>query len=146
MPDLYLLQGSCHCGRIAFSFSSSISPEKFTPRACDCSFCQRHGALYISDPDGSLVLDIKEAAALGEYQFGHKLAKFIFCRNCGVYVAILFKTEGQIFGSVNSRCIEGDVRFGDPQIVSPQTLGAEQKKERWSKVMISQVQLRTSVS
>jgi hypothetical protein len=145
MPDLYLLQGSCHCGRIAFSFSSRIPPEKFTPRACDCSFCQRHGALYISDPDGSLVLDVKEATALGEYQFRHKLATFLFCRNCGVVVAVLFKTEDRIFGSVNSRCIGGDVRFGDCQIVSPQILGAEQKKERWSKVMIPHVQLRTSV-
>src|SRR5262245_46468838 len=112
MPNLYSLQGSCHCGRITFSFSSMIPPEKFTPRSCDCSFCQRHDALYISDPNGSLVVDVKEATALGEYQFAHKLATFLFCRNCGVLVAVLFKTDGQIFGSVNSRCIEGDIGFG----------------------------------
>jgi hypothetical protein len=146
MPDIYLLQGNCHCGRIIFNFSSRISPEKFTPRACDCSFCQRHGALYISDPNGSLVLDVKEAGALGEYQFGHKLAKFLFCRHCGVFVAVLFKTQDRIFGSVNSRCIGGDIRFRDAQIISPQALGAEQKKERWGKVMIPDVQLRASVS
>jgi hypothetical protein len=145
MPDLYLLQGSCHCGRIAFNFSSSVWPEKFTPRVCDCSFCQRHGALYISDPNGRLVVEIKEANALGEYQFGHKLAKFLFCRHCGVLVAVLFKTEDRIFGSVNCRCIGGNVRFGDSQIVSPQILDAERKKERWSKVMIPDVELRMSV-
>ena len=90
MADSNLMQGSCHCGRITFSFLSSVPPEKYSPRACDCSFCQRHGALYISDQNGSLVLDIKEADALGEYRFGHKLGKFVFCRNCGVFVAVLF--------------------------------------------------------
>src|SRR5262249_46899024 len=64
VADLKPLKGSCHCGRIAFSFSSTIPPEKYNPRACDCSFCQRHGALFISDPNGSLVLEVKEANAL----------------------------------------------------------------------------------
>ena len=52
----------------------------------------------ISDQNGSLVLDIKEADALGEYRFGHKLGKFVFCRNCGVFVAVLFETDGRMFG------------------------------------------------
>ena len=142
VADLKPLEGSCHCGRIAFSFSSLVSPEKFTPRACDCSFCQRHGALYISDPNGSLVLDVKEPNALGEYQFGHELANFLYCRHCGVFVAVLFESGDRTFGSVNSRCIAGDIKFGDFQTVSPQKLDAQQKKERWAKVMIPNVQVR----
>ncbi len=144
MADLSSMQGGCHCGRIALSFSTAIPPEKFSPRACDCSFCQRHGALYISDPNGGLVIDVKEAKALGEYRFGHGLAKFLFCRNCGVFVAVLFETDGRVFASVNSRCIGGGVRFGDAQVTSPQKLGAEEKKERWAKIMIPDVQVRMS--
>ena len=128
MADSNPMRGSCHCGRITFSFLSSVPPEKYSPRACDCSFCQRHGALYISDQNGSLVLDIKEADALGEYRFGDKLGKFVFCRNCGVLVAVLFETDGRMFGSVNSRCIGENVKFGDFEIISPQKLNAEQKK------------------
>lgn len=139
-----LMLGNCHCGQIALSFSSVIPPEKFSPRACDCSFCQRHGALYISDPNGSLVIDVKESNALGEYRFGHGLAKFLFCRNCGVFVAVLFETEDRLFASVNARCIGGGVTFGNPQIASPQKLNAEEKKERWAKIMIPDVQVRMS--
>jgi len=142
VADLKPLKGSCHCGRIAFSFSSTIPPEKYNPRACDCSFCQRHGALFISDPNGSLVLEVKEANALGEYRFGHELAKCLFCRHCGVFVAVLFETGDRTFASVNSRCIGGDIKFGDFQIVSPQKLNAQQKKERWAKLMTPDVQVR----
>jgi hypothetical protein len=38
----------------------------------------------------------------------------------------------------------GDVKFGDFQIVSPQKLDAEQKKERWARVMIPDVTVGVS--
>jgi hypothetical protein len=136
------MQGGCHCGQIALSFSTAIPPEKFSPRACDCSFCQRHGASFISDPNGGLVIDVKDANALGEYRFGHGLAKFLLCRNCGVFVAVLFEIDDRTFASVNSRCIGGDVSFGNPQTASPQKLNADEKKERWAKIMIADVQVR----
>jgi hypothetical protein len=143
LRDMPVMRGSCHCGQITFRFASNIRPEEFTPRACDCSFCQRHGATFISDQNGSLELNIKQADALGEYRFGHNLAKFLFCRHCGVFVAALFETGDRIFGSVNTRCM-GDVKFGDFQIVSPQKLDAEQKKERWARVMIPDVTVGVS--
>src|SRR5262245_10244575 len=70
------------------------------------------------------------------------LANFVYCRHCGVFVAVLFETGDRTFGSVNSRCIGGDIKFGDFQTVSPQKLDAQQKKERWAKVMIPDVQVR----
>jgi hypothetical protein len=141
VADLNVMRGGCHCGRIALSFSSSIPAGEFSPRACDCSFCVKHGAQYISDRNGSLVVNIKETDALGEHRFGHNLAKFLFCQYCGTFVAVLFETDGRIFGSVNTRCIEAGVKFGVPQTVSPQKLNADQKKERWAKVMIPDVQV-----
>lgn len=143
MTDLKLMQGRCHCGRIALSFSTAIPPEKFSPRACDCSFCQKHGASFISDPNGRLLIDVKESNALGEYRFGHGLAKFLFCRNCAVFVAVLFQSEGLTFASVNSRCMGGIV-FGSPQTTSPRELNAEEKKQRWAKIMIPNVEVRVS--
>ena len=37
-----------------------------------------------------------------------------------------------------------NVKFGDFEIISPQKLNAEQKKERWPKVMTRDVQVRMS--
>jgi hypothetical protein len=141
--DSSVIRGSCHCGSIRFAFTSTIAPEQLSPRACDCSFCQRHGASYISDPNGSLKLEAGNADALGTYRQGHGLAQFVFCHRCGVLVAVLFETEGRRFASLNSRCVE-NVRFGDVTPVSPQTLSSEQKVERWLKVMIPDVELAVS--
>jgi len=144
VTDLNVLKGGCHCGRISLVFSSSICTEEFSPRACDCSYCVKHGAQFISDRNGSLVVNVKEADALGEHRFGHELAKFLFCKSCGTFVVVLFEADGRTFGSVNTRCFEAGVKFGDPQTVSPQKLNADQKKERWTKVMTPDVQVNIS--
>jgi hypothetical protein len=137
------LHGSCHCGRLSLTFSTRIAPESFSPRTCDCSFCTRHGAAYISDPEGSLVIESREADAIGRYMFGDGLAKFLLCTHCGVLVAVLFESEGRTFASVNSRCIT-DASFGVPQVASPQQLDAAQKRERWTRLMIPDVELRVA--
>jgi hypothetical protein len=141
--DSSVIRGSCHCGSIRFAFVSTIAAERLCPRACDCSFCQRHGASYISDPNGSLRLEVEKADALGTYRLGHGLAQFVFCRHCGVLVAVLFETEGRRFASLNSRCAQ-DARFGEPKSVSPQTLSSDEKTERWRQVMIPDVELAVS--
>ena len=140
MSDSNVIQGSCHCGSIRFVFRSTIAPEQLVPRACDCSFCQRHGASYISDPNGSLRLEIDQVGALGTYRQGHGLAQFVFCLQCGVLVAVLFETEGKRFASVNSRCVR-DTRLGEAGPASPQTLSSDEKTERWRQVMIPDVEL-----
>lgn len=141
--SLHRLHGSCHCGRLSLTFSTRIAPERFSPRACDCSFCVRHGAAYISDPEGSLVIEASHAEALARYAFGHGLARFLLCAQCGVLVAVLFENEGRTYASVNSRCIT-DAQLGEPQVASPQKLDAAQKRERWTRLMIPDVELRVA--
>jgi hypothetical protein len=136
------LRGSCHCGRLALTFSTRIAPERFSPRACDCSFCMRHGAAYISDPEGSLLIEARQADALARYSFGHGLARFLLCAQCGVLVAVLFENEGRTYASVNARCV--DAKFGEPKVASPQKLDAAQKRERWTRLMIPDVELRVT--
>lgn len=86
------------------------------------------------------------ADALGRYAFGHGLARFLHCTNCGVLVAVLFEDEGSsVFASVNSRCIS-DARFGESQVASPQKLDAEQKRERWTRLMIPDVEVRIATA
>ena len=55
------LAGSCHCG-------ASRPAAELQARACQCSFCTRHGAMTVSDPAGRAVFDI-ERTALARYQF-----------------------------------------------------------------------------
>jgi hypothetical protein len=81
-----ILRGACHCGHIAIEFTTSQAAGDLPLRACDCSFCRRHGAKSTSDPDGKLTI-LADTGALERYRFGMRVTDFILCRNCGTYIA-----------------------------------------------------------
>ena len=47
--------GGCHCGSVRWQFVSPLASASFVPRACDCDFCSRHRAAWISDPAGATI-------------------------------------------------------------------------------------------
>ncbi|MCC7167382.1 MAG: hypothetical protein IT565_07410 [Rhodospirillales bacterium] len=138
------LRGGCHCGNITVAFETAIHPEKLSPRACDCSFCRKHGATYVSDPEGSLAIAVGDSAQLAEYRQGSQSARFLICRACGVMVAVLFEAEEGLYGAVNATCLESNVPLATPQTVSPQKLGPEDKTRRWKKVWTPRVRMMVS--
>ena len=135
--------GSCHCGRLRLVFSTARHPLDFTPRACDCSFCRKHGAAYVSDPAGQLSVSVREDA-LRKYRQGSDTADFLLCGKCGVLVAVIFEHAGRLHGAVNVGCLEGNNEFMAPVPASPQTLSAEEKISRWLELWIPDVELNAS--
>ena len=133
-----VLEGGCHCGKVRVELTTSIRPADFRPRACDCSFCTKHGAAYVSDPDGRLRVTGSEM--LAEYRQGSGTARMLLCRGCGVLVAAVLEEDGRRYGTVNAKCLEG-VAFGEPQAVSPQTLGVDDKKARWRRLWTPNVEI-----
>jgi hypothetical protein len=85
--------GGCHCGNIRLTFASGIEPGQIEVRACQCSFCLRHGSLAVSDPSGALTITIRDAAQLQRYMFGLRTAEYLVCRECGVYVAAVTRDD-----------------------------------------------------
>jgi hypothetical protein len=81
-----ILRGECHCGRVEVSFETALSPNELEVRACQCSFCRRHGAKTVTDAAGRLAISAQDGA-LARYRFGLRTADFLICRTCGVYVA-----------------------------------------------------------
>ena len=138
-----VLKGGCHCGKVKVELATSIRPEDFRPRACDCSFCTKHGAAYVSDPGGKLSITVGAPGALAEYRQGSGTASMLLCRSCGILVAAVFEDGGRRYGTVNSRCLEG-VAFGAPQAVSPQALGVAEKKSRWERLWTPDVEITGS--
>ena len=49
-----LIRGSCHCGNISFELNWLPDPTEIPARACNCSFCTKHGGVWTSLPTGSL--------------------------------------------------------------------------------------------
>jgi len=69
---------NCHCGNI--SITSEKEPETIT--RCNCSICNRYGAMWSYFTPEKLTIDI---GALGSksYSWGDKNINFIFCHSCG---------------------------------------------------------------
>src|SRR4029450_9767709 len=95
--ELRAYEGGCHCGAIGFVYRTALPAERWSIRACQCTFCRAHDALSTSDPRGELEFQLREPALLQRYRFGRRTADFLLCRRCGVYVGARMAAEGRTF-------------------------------------------------
>lgn len=99
-------RGSCHCGALGFEFRTGIPPASWSVRACQCSFCLKHGGVYTSDPAGSVRFVHGDPAQVSRYRFGHKTADFLFCRRCGGYLGAYTEEDGQALFVLNIHALD----------------------------------------
>lgn len=134
------LPGGCHCGALHVAFETALDIASIVPRACDCSFCTRHAAAYVSDPRGKLSITAATAGDALVYRQGSNNAAFLVCGHCGVLVAVVSGSDAGTFGAVNVRCLEA-TGFAQPVAASPQRLDAAEKLARWSTLWVPDVTL-----
>jgi hypothetical protein len=96
-----LIRGSCHCGNISFRLDWSPDPREIPARACDCTFCTKHGGLWTSNPDGALEVSVREPAKMSKYAFGTKTASFHVCAACGAVPLVTSEIDGRTYAVVN---------------------------------------------
>ena len=135
------LHGQCFCGNIQVDVEVTYETTGFSPRACDCSFCQAHGAAYVSDPRGKLQIRCGSYGVTSFQQGGDtdSQASFYFCSRCGVLTHVLHhlhdavdSTVTKSIGAINYRIIPNFAQvFASPVAVSPRTLTTAEKIERW---------------
>ena len=135
---------SCCCGNIEAKVELSEPISSFTPRACDCNFCTKHGAAYLSDPNGALAIQIRNPNEIAKYKHGSGIADFITCKLCGVFVAVTYSLEGQLLGSLNSRTLESMSDLAEPQNASPKLLPDTDKIGRWEQIWFQNVTIENS--
>jgi hypothetical protein len=100
------LRGGCHCGNISVEFETVLDPTALQLRACQCSFCRKHGARTTSDPRGALRVSVREADLLSRYRFALGITDFFMCRSCCVYVAATMETSTAIVGTLNVNVLD----------------------------------------
>ena len=98
------LEGACHCGAIGVAFEVE-DDAALCPRHCGCSFCQKHGSLYVSAPSGRLTITLAEPDRVSRYAFGHKTATFLICSRCGVEAAAVCEMEGRLYAVLNANLL-----------------------------------------
>jgi hypothetical protein len=135
------VSGSCYCGNIRIQASFSQDLASYNPRACDCDFCRKHAAGYVSDPSGSLRIEIRSDLEVNRFRQGSNTAEMLVCRACGVLVGALYRDSNRLFGTLNAKALDSDVSLGPEKSVSPKTLSADQKVQRWRDLWFPEVLL-----
>jgi hypothetical protein len=92
----------CHCGEVRFEVTTDLSSVV----ACNCSLCQKRGALWSFVPAEHFGLRAG-AEDLKDYQFGKKTLHHLFCAQCGVGAFSRGKNpKGEDMVAVNVRCLD----------------------------------------
>ena len=97
-----LYKGSCHCGRIAFQIEGTLEGAT----SCNCSICQRKGALMWFIPRDQLQLLTPDESA-NTYTFNRHAIKHRFCPKCGMHpYGEGADPKGNVMAAINIRCLE----------------------------------------
>jgi hypothetical protein len=134
-----VLQGHCHCGNIEVRFTTVNPAGQLRLRRCTCSFCSRHGARAVSDPDGSVEIHVNDAAQMLRYRFGLRSADFLICRRCGIYVAAVMADADQYYATLNANVFDTPdfrERPAEPFDYSNETVEERcaRRRQRWTPV------------
>jgi hypothetical protein len=101
------IQGKCHCGNIDFTLQWPVPIAELVARACNCSFCLKHGGVWTSRPDAQLQAVIADPLLASRYRFGTATADFWVCTRCGVLPLVTCEIEGKLHAVVNVNTFEG---------------------------------------
>ncbi|MBO0742510.1 MAG: hypothetical protein J2P51_13910 [Hyphomicrobiaceae bacterium] len=133
---MWTLMGTCHCGAIRATLHSTKAPAALHVRACQCSFCMRHGAMTVSDPAGRATFQLQRAA-LTRYQFGTRTGTSLICARCGVYAGVILEDGGETWSVLNVRGLavaELQGRLAEPVVYDGETPKARiaRRKAKWT--------------
>jgi hypothetical protein len=101
-----VIHGKCHCGNIAFELEWPDGPPDITARACDCSFCVKHGGVWTSNPRSRLAVTVRDAALVSKYTFGTHTATFHVCSRCGAVPLVTSQIADHVYAVVNVNVLE----------------------------------------
>jgi hypothetical protein len=93
--------GGCHCGGVRFEVALA---EVVEAQTCNCSMCAKTGFVHIIVPESRFRIT-KGAERLAEYTFNTRVARHLFCAECGIKA--FYRPRSNPDGwSVNARCLD----------------------------------------
>jgi hypothetical protein len=101
-----LLNGKCHCGNITFELEWEGDAAEIPARACECSFCVKHGGVWTSNPKSRLLVAIRDASLVSKYAFGSRTATFHVCSRCGAVPLVTSEIANHLYAVVNVNVLE----------------------------------------
>ena len=68
------LYGGCDCKNIEIVWH--IADQEFVPRACQCEYWQSKSAAYVSQPNSSIEVTVRNSDCIGKYSMAQILQFF----------------------------------------------------------------------
>jgi hypothetical protein len=94
--------GGCHCGAVRYVIETDLG----SVMSCNCSLCQKRGALLTFVSAAQFTL-LSGEDALTDYQFNKKIIHHLFCGTCGIgSFARGPAPDGSQMVAVNVRCLD----------------------------------------
>lgn len=72
-------KGSCHCGQVKFI----VKGELLEALSCNCSICQKKGALLWFLPSSQVTVSFESSDLLANYTFNKHVINHHFCKIYG---------------------------------------------------------------
>jgi hypothetical protein len=95
--------GGCHCGLVRYEVKLDLDKPVIT---CNCSICQKAGAILSFVPAAAFTLQ-KGEDALTEYRFNTHQIQHLFCKTCGIEsFARGARPDGTKMVAINVRCLD----------------------------------------
>ena len=95
---------ACHCGDLSMKNQNGLAPANWPLREYQCSLCRKHAMLSTSDPNGEIVLQVRDPASLRRYRFATGVTDFLICAHCGAYVGATIMDDGRMM--LNGRLMD----------------------------------------
>ena len=137
-----VISGQCHCGNINYEFDWPGEEPLIPVRACQCTYCQKHGAVWTSHPHGRLELRVGDPTNVHHYQFGHHTATFHICAVCGIVVVASSEMDDAIYAVVNVNTFENvESDAFDSEVTDFEGEGESERlarrRQRWTPTQIT---------
>ncbi|MET0504769.1 MAG: hypothetical protein ABWZ85_05530 [Luteibacter sp.] len=100
------IHGSCHCGNLAFDLDWPGEGASIAARACTCTFCVKHGAVWTAHAGASLRVRVADPRPTSSYAFGTGTATFHVCARCGAVPFATSDIDGNRYAVVNVNCFD----------------------------------------
>jgi hypothetical protein len=92
---------------VSFELAWPDEAASIPARRCGCTFCQKHGGVWTSNPAGALTVRIARPAQLSLYRFGTATAEFVVCASCGAVPLVTSRIDGGLYAVVNVNTFDG---------------------------------------
>jgi hypothetical protein len=135
------LEGACHCKNIQLHFYTEQQVANLSPRQCQCSFCRKHNASWISDPHARVEVTVAMPEKVSHYRLGTKTAEFLICGVCGVVPLVTCRMDDTLHGVLNRYCFETSEVFGETVKTDFSSEDVTNRLERRKRTWISQVKI-----